>query len=442
MASDPHPADDDDEDPLLIGFGDVFALFSPRTGELVRVGQPGPHELVRDGAGELCVQQSQEDGISTPVKDLLKARLQTQDDVDIITYADGRRPLSLEQARREWTTMAFDIAIPDHGHGLSRFQCEAYHFVVSDAGWTIFWVYGYLSDALGITERKLFRYSTLAGPWKAHVAEFLPFVDESGGEAELHFRSSLRAAQMRYKGNADGVPMTTFETHEADHSMSSYALLVVLCMYSARPVHGRRAIHVSPGAVLARSRAVLNQLLRKFILGNAEFCYQHEEKEMLLRIVRDGSAVLLEWSALTEQHRELKKERATQTHGRVDMCDLMVTLCADVYKGYFSPRRTYLSRFLLAALCDVASAAIELSKASDLWLEFDVSRLRLRPAGKRKRRMSPAFKVAATQAAACAKRIRTVGQFMSAKAVLDDGDASGSGTGALDFGNTPVAPKV
>lgn len=91
---------------------------------------------------------------------------------------------------------------------------------------------------------------------------------------------------------------------------------------------------------------------------------------------------------------------------------------------------------MFACLADVICDAIEVSKTTDSWSTFDLCRLPLRQATKRRRRLSPAFKINATQVAAKARRIRTVTQLMSAKDVFDKGSVAGEHKGTLEFAHT------
>lgn len=119
--------------------------------------------------------------------------------------------------------------------------------------------------------------------------------------------------------------------------------------------------------------------------------------------------------------------------GCAPMAPLMLQVYTDSLWRHFSEGRVQASRFVFACLADIICAAIEVSKGTDTWSTFDLCRLPIRQSLKRRRRLSPAFKVSATQVAATAKRLRTVTQLMSAKDVFDKGSLSGEHKGILEY---------
>ena len=115
------------------------------------------------------------------------------------------------------------------------------------------------------------------------------------------------------------------------------------------------------------------------------------------------------------------------------MVDLLVALPADATKKSLMAVRREQASFAFAALVDILCAAIEVSKSGELWKQFAHTRLHRRQAVKRKRRASPAFKIAATKTVAIAKRIRSVTQLMNANAIFEEGELQAVNKSSLDF---------
>lgn len=85
---------------VLLAFGADFYLFSPVTGELNRLGDPGPHELVEDDAGGgALVVCSGPAKVKTPAIDLVQLQLRRRADGALLVAAPGRPRQSLVDLR-------------------------------------------------------------------------------------------------------------------------------------------------------------------------------------------------------------------------------------------------------------------------------------------------------------------------------------------------------
>lgn len=296
MDEDDTPELEHDLELSLLAFAPGFHLFSPVTGELKHLDEPRPHELVPDdaGVGALVVVSGIEKK-KTPASSLMQLRLRGRADGALFVVAPGRPRQSLTDLRLQYTTLAISISVGGDVPDLQRFDCETYHFASSNVGWTVFWVFGFVTDAIGLTEARHLRYTTLTAPWKAKVAELIGFVDATGTSDADHFRISHRAAWAKSPATTeleDDAALQCSRTREPDHSMSSFALLIVLAMYSCKQVHRRRETQVTPEAIQLRAKCVFLQVVRAFVKGDAEFSYAYdEETEVLFRVsrrLRDG----------------------------------------------------------------------------------------------------------------------------------------------------------
>lgn len=426
--------DEENREILLLGFGDQCALFNLHTGELHRLAASTSYDLSVGDDGQPMLFTG--DGCAPrPAADMMKMKLEAGPDGRLHVRRDADVVHSLEDLRSQYSTFALNFGLVESAGVACKFECEAYHFASGAAGWTIFWVYGFLTDALGLTTRRHIRYHSLIIPWKAKISEFLGFIDPAAS-ADDHFRVSSRALQARCHERGDeALPMSIF-TAEADHSFSTFALVLVLAIYLARPAHGRRSTQMEKGVILTRSRIFMRLFLRKFVLGDADFSYAIDGVEVPFHIRRVGESVRVDWRSVLGKARCLSKAKIPVQDGFADVSEVLPVLYADATTYYLGASRIAASKFVVAALADIVCAAVELSKGCDIWLGFDVCRLALRRAEKKRRRLSPAFKISASQVAASAKRIRTVPQLISAKSFFDDGQLGESGKSTLEFANT------
>lgn len=275
--------DGDAPDPefMLLAFGSNFFLFSPVTGEMQQLDGQGPHELLAD---------EQNDGAMTVFSgpqrakalaaDLMSLRLHRDVDGTVMVSAPESPHQPLSELRAKYTTLAISIIVGGDASNLPRLDCETYHFAASVLGWTVFWLYGFVTDAIGLTVARHLRYNTMVSPWKAKLAELLEFVDATGTETDDHFRVSFRAAWARGHTSTDDMGSAAGHdamTQEPDHSCSSFALVVVLAHYACKLVHGRRATNVTPEEIQLRSQCIFSHIVRAFVKHDTEFAYAFQD---------------------------------------------------------------------------------------------------------------------------------------------------------------------
>lgn len=425
---------------LLLGFGRSFAAFNPATGELRRLPEAnGGYELVCDHEHDdnLSIRPGLDAVGSTPVSQLFKMWLE-EDGEESLVKMQGRPPQSLWDLRCQFRTVAMQVEVSAARHGLSSFKCEAYHFAASKAAWTVFWVYGFLSDALGLTNQKHFRYATLSSPWKSKVAELLSFVDSGEPCVEDHFKVSCKAAVAKAASEGvEAIPLNMHGDQTPDHAMSTFALFVVLSLYAGGWVHKRRAKNVSALDIVARAKATLDSLTYTFASGDAEFVYDFEGSEVPIRLERRDHIVKAQWCSVLTVLGSLRKLRIDMDEdGFASVPEAMTLLMENMLNRHLSESRVIQAKFLLACFCDIMCAAVEISKGTSVWSSFELCRLPFRMSLKRRRRLSPAFKINATQMTARANRIRTVNQLISAKEVFENGSSNGNPRNPLRYAHT------
>lgn len=282
---------------MMLALGNEFFLFSPVTGELQRMDGEGPHELDTDEGdnGAMTVVSGPQRAKMLAI-DLMTVRLELVADGVVSVVAPDQPRHTISEWRSRYTTCAISITVGGDASNLPRFDCETYHFMSSVPGWAVFWVYGFVTDAIGLTEARNLRYNTLVGPWKVKVADVLMFVDTRGTTVEDHFRVSFRAAWAKAQVDIDDVgdaPLGFATTQEPDHSCSSFALLVVLAGYACKPVHGRRATKVPAKEIQLRGQCVFMHIIRAFLNQDTEFAYVFQgEVEVTFRIRRSCSGTV------------------------------------------------------------------------------------------------------------------------------------------------------
>lgn len=244
-------APDPNEDVLLFGFGGAFVLFNCLSGDLRRLPHAGPYELCTGADGALSLKPGLRGAAETPVAEIMQLKLSSDEGSTFVMRA-GRPPETLVECRKRYATIAISIDISGHDVGLTKLRCETYHFMSTSIRWTVFWVFGFITDALGVTESKHIRCASLVGPWRTKVADFLVWVCNEEELAEHHCRQSSRVVQAKARlGTAN--ELNVFDSPEPDNSCSTFAVLVVVVFYACKGAHGRRSTKCNQADIKARS---------------------------------------------------------------------------------------------------------------------------------------------------------------------------------------------